>query len=83
MQAWLHVQNNCKQKIHEAMWQGDYEEKGKHKDMLHKTKEEQKMVKGFKITLRDVTNATGRKDAHKTFKWSEEMEHDHKEHSNL
>lgn len=34
-QARLHVQNNCKQKIHEAMWQGDYEEKEKHKDMLH------------------------------------------------
>lgn len=34
-QARLHVQNNCKQKIHEAMWHGDYEEKEKHKDMLH------------------------------------------------
>lgn len=32
-QARRHVQNNCKQKIHEAMWQGDHEEK--HKDMLH------------------------------------------------
>lgn len=34
-QARLHVQNNCKQKIHEAMWQRDYEEKEKHKNMLH------------------------------------------------
>lgn len=31
-------------------------------------KKSKKMVKGFKITLRDVTHATGRKDTHKTFK---------------
>lgn len=30
--------------------------------LLHKTKEEQKIVKGLKTTLRNVTNATGRKD---------------------